>query len=60
MKKVKKIEPIPTLTCTKKPDPQCNNGFYKVSIPLKYMISAYEKPAAFFEFQFIGLKGEYK
>lgn len=60
MKKYKKIDPIPVLECTKKPNPNCNDGFYKVSIPLKYIIKACESPAAYFEFQFIGLKGEWK
>lgn len=59
MKKVKP-EPIPILVCTKKPTKGKNDGYYTVSIPLKYMIAAYEKPAAFFVFKFVGLKEEIK
>lgn len=56
MKKVKK-DPIPELKVLKKPSKGCNNGFYEVIIPLKYMVDAYKVPAAFFSFRFIGLKG---
>lgn len=47
---------IPELKCIKLPSKGCNDGYYQVSIPLKYMIAAYEKPAAFFVFKFIGMK----
>ncbi len=59
-KTVKKKEPVPSLSCTKKADKGCNNGMYKVTIPLKYMVAAYEKPAAFFEFRFVGMLEEFK
>lgn len=55
MPKSKKKEPIPELKCLKKPDKNCNNGFYEVVIPLKYMVDAYKVPAAFFSFRFIGM-----
>lgn len=45
------------LWCTKPPDPGCNNGFYEVKIPLIYLTEALEKPAQFYLFKFIGLKG---
>ena len=51
-------DPIPELKCIRMPDKGANNGQYCVSIPLKYMVKAYEVPAAFFEFRFIGMKGE--
>lgn len=65
-KKSKKEDPIapkgpkPTLTCIKKPDAGCNNGFYEVSLPINYMLEAYKNPGAFFIFRFIGLNGEWK
>lgn len=56
MRKTKKIEPIPELKCIKKPSKGCNDGFYEVVIPLKYMVDAYKVPAAFFVFKFVGLR----
>lgn len=58
MKKNKKIDPIPELTCTTMPTKGSNNGEYTITIPLKYMVDAYKAPAAFFVFKFKGLKYE--
>ena len=52
----KKSEPIPSLSCVRMPTEGLNHGEYRVRIPLNYMIKAYEVPAAWFEFRFIGLK----
>lgn len=64
LKKVKSLkkkdsgssEAIPYLSCTKKPSPGCNNGYYEVGVPLKYIIEACKVPAAHFVFRFVGLK----
>ena len=59
MKKTKKIEPVPELKCVRKPSAGSNDGMYSVTIPLKYMVEAYKAPAAFFVFNFIGMKGDW-
>lgn len=51
-------EPIPELKCVRMPTKGLNNGEYSVTIPLKYMVSAYKYPAAFFVFKFVGMKGD--
>lgn len=54
--KITPQDPIPQLLCIKKPTKGKNDGVYSVKIPLKHMVSAYENPAAFFVFNFIGIK----
>lgn len=50
-----KSEPVPTLKCVQDARSGSNDGVYEVSIPLKYMVKAYECPAAFFVFKFRGM-----
>lgn len=56
LKKDKKSDPLPQLTCTTMPTKGLNNGEYSVSIPLEYMLDAYKVPAAFFVFKFKGMR----
>jgi hypothetical protein len=51
-------EPIPSLTCIKKPSKRQNDGIYTVTIPIAYLIKAIEVPAAFYKFKFVGLRYE--
>ena len=53
-------DPIPQLSCVQMPHSGANDGIYEVSIPLKYMVAAYERPAAYFVFKFVGLRMEGK
>ena len=56
-KKVKKLS-LPQLVCIKKPDKNCNNGFYRVRIPINFLPKGSKFEGLTVEYQFIGLKGD--